>query len=75
VTPRYGNYWRDKLEDARYKEGDIKNFLALANSLSIRQVTYTPVNLTNIKIPDTTRETVPQGIPVSISSSANFPVR
>ncbi|WP_414544717.1 phycobilisome rod-core linker polypeptide [Nostoc sp. CCY0012] len=75
VTPRYGDYWRDKLEDARYIEGDIKNFWELAGSMSIRTVTYTPVNLANIQIPDTTRETTPQGIPLSINSSANFPVR
>ncbi|WP_414563128.1 MULTISPECIES: phycobilisome rod-core linker polypeptide [unclassified Anabaena] len=75
VTPRYGDYWRDKLEDARYIEGDIKNFWELAGSMSIRTVTYTPVNLANIQIPDTTRESTPQGIPLSINSSANFPVR
>lgn len=75
VTPRYGDYWRDKLEDARYIEGDIKNFWELAGSMSIRTVTFTPVNLANIQIPDTTRETTPQGIPLSINSSANFPVR
>ncbi|MBD2666821.1 phycobilisome rod-core linker polypeptide CpcG2 [Richelia sinica FACHB-800] len=75
VTPRYGNYWRDKLEDARYKWGDIKNFLAMANSINIKTVTYTPVSTANIKIPDTTRPAVPQGIPVSINPSAGFPVR
>ncbi|MCG6133161.1 MAG: phycobilisome rod-core linker polypeptide [Nostoc sp. LLA-1] len=75
VTPRYGDYWRDKLEDARYIEGDIKNFWELAGSMSIRTVTFTPVNLANIQIPDTTRETTPPGIPLSINSSANFPVR
>jgi phycobilisome rod-core linker protein len=75
VTPRYANYWRDKLEDARYKAGSIQDFLKMANSISINFVTYTPVNLANIKIPDTTRETKPQGIPLSISPSANFPVR
>ncbi|MEB3218529.1 MAG: phycobilisome rod-core linker polypeptide [Nostocales cyanobacterium 94392] len=75
VTPRYGDYWRDKLEDARYKPGDIKNYLELASSINIRTITYTPVNLANIQIPNTTRETVPQGVPLSINSSANFPVR
>ncbi|WP_016950361.1 phycobilisome rod-core linker polypeptide [Anabaena sp. PCC 7108] len=75
VTPRYANYWRDKLEDARYKAGSIQDFLKMANSVSIRTVTYTPVSTANIKIPDTTRENKPQGIPVSVSPSANFPVR
>ncbi|MBW4556856.1 MAG: phycobilisome rod-core linker polypeptide [Trichormus sp. ATA11-4-KO1] len=75
VTPRYGDYWRDKLEDARYKSGDIKNFLELASSIEIKTVVYTPVNLANIQIPDMTRNTKPQGVPVSIDSSANFPVR
>ncbi|OUL26678.1 phycobilisome rod-core linker polypeptide CpcG2 [Nostoc sp. T09] len=75
VTPRYGNYWRDKLENGRYKWGDINNFLDMANSIAIRTVTYTPVSIANIKIPDTTRETTPQGIPLSINTSANFPVR
>ena len=75
VTPRYGNYWRDKLEDERYKWGDINNFLEMANSIQIKTVTYTPVNLASITIPDTTRETKPQGTPVSISPSASFPIR
>lgn len=30
VTPRYGDYWRDKLENSRYKWGDIRNFLEMA---------------------------------------------
>lgn len=75
VTPRYGNYWRDKLESERYKEGDIKNFLELASSIEIKTLVYTKVNTANIQIPNTTRETQPKGIPVSINSSANFPVR
>jgi phycobilisome rod-core linker protein len=75
VTPRYGNYWRDKLEDERYKSGDIKNFLELASSIQIRPLVYARVNLANIQIPDTTRNTTPQGVPVSISPSTNFPVR
>lgn len=75
VTPRYGNYWRDKLENERYKSGDIKNFLELAKSLNIQQLTYTPVNTANIQIPVTTRDTKPQGIPVSVSPSTNFPLR
>jgi phycobilisome rod-core linker protein len=75
VTPRYGNYWRDKLEDERYKSGDIKNFLELASSIQIRPLVYARVNLANIQIPDTTRNTKPQGVAVSISPSTNFPVR
>ncbi|MBD2385889.1 phycobilisome rod-core linker polypeptide [Cylindrospermum sp. FACHB-282] len=75
VTPRYGNYWRDKLESERYKTGDIKNFLELASSIEIKTLVYTTVNTANITIPDTTRETKPKGIPVSINTSANFPVR
>ena len=75
VTPRYGNYWRDKLEDARYKAGDIKNFMELANSIEIKMLKFTPVNLASVEIPDMSRDINPQGIPVSINSSANFPVR
>ncbi|WP_414548691.1 phycobilisome rod-core linker polypeptide [Anabaena sp. CCY 0017] len=75
VTPRYGNYWRDKLEDARYKAGDIKNFMELASSIEIKTLKFTPVNLASVEIPDMARDINPQGIPVSINSSANFPVR
>lgn len=75
VTPRYGNYWRDKLESERYKEGEIKNYLELASSIQIKQLVYTTVDTANIQIPDTTRPTKPQGIPVSINTTANFPVR
>lgn len=74
VTPRYGNYWRDKLEEARYKAGDIKNFMELASSIEIKTLKFTPVNLASIQIPDMTRDTKPQGIPISINSSANFPL-
>jgi phycobilisome rod-core linker protein len=75
VTPRYGNYWRDKLEDERYKPGAVKNFLELAQSLEIKTITFTPVSTANIKIPDMTRNDTPQGIPLSVNPSANFPVR
>ncbi|MEA5619724.1 phycobilisome rod-core linker polypeptide [Cronbergia sp. UHCC 0137] len=75
VTPRYSDYWRDKLEDERYKWGDIKNFLEMASSIQIKTVTYTPVSTANIQIPNTTRDTTSKGIPVSVSPSANFPVR
>ncbi|MCV3215173.1 phycobilisome rod-core linker polypeptide [Plectonema radiosum NIES-515] len=75
VTPRYGNYWRDKEENERYKSGDISNFLDMASGIQIRTVKSTPVNTANIQIPDMTRNTLPQGIPVSVSPSASFPVR
>ncbi|MBW4448112.1 MAG: phycobilisome rod-core linker polypeptide [Spirirestis rafaelensis WJT71-NPBG6] len=75
VTPRYGNYWRDKEESERYKSGDINNFLDMASGIEIRTVKSTPVNLANIQIPDMTKNTKPQGIPVSVSPSASFPLR
>ncbi|GAX45085.1 phycobilisome rod-core linker protein cpcG [Tolypothrix sp. NIES-4075] len=75
VTPRYGNYWRDKEETERYKSGDISNFLDMASGIQIRTVNYTPVSTANIQIPDMTKNTKPQGIPVSVSPSASFPVR
>ncbi|MDH6087763.1 phycobilisome rod-core linker polypeptide [Umezakia ovalisporum] len=75
VTPRYGNYWRDKLENQRYKPGDIKNFMELANSIEIKTLKFTPVNLANIQIPNMTRDTNLQGTPLSINAMANFPLR
>ncbi|WP_066383316.1 MULTISPECIES: phycobilisome rod-core linker polypeptide [unclassified Anabaena] len=75
VTPRYSDYWRDKLEEERYKPGAVKNFLELAQSLNIKTVSYTPVSTANIEIPDTTRSSTPEGIPYSVNPSANFPVR
>jgi len=33
VTPRYGNYWRDKLETERWW-GDIRNYMDMAHSLN-----------------------------------------
>lgn len=74
VTPRYAEYWRDKQEDSRYKWGDINNFLEMARSASIKTVTYTPVSTANIDIPDMTKQTLPEGIPVSISTTASFPL-
>ncbi|MEB3216641.1 MAG: phycobilisome rod-core linker polypeptide [Nostocales cyanobacterium 94392] len=74
VTPRYADYWRDKEEDSRYKWGDINNFLEMARSASIKTVTYTPVSTANIDIPDMTKESLPEGIPVSISTTASFPL-
>jgi phycobilisome rod-core linker protein len=58
-----------------YKPGDINNFMELANSIQINTLKFTPVNLANIQIPDMTRDTNPLGVPVSINSSANFPLR
>ncbi len=75
VTPRYADYWRDKLEDSRYKPGRISDFFKMAASVNIRTVTYTLVNTANIQIPDTTRETKPEGIPLSINPSGSFPIR
>ncbi len=74
VTPRYGDYWRDKLETGRYKWGAIENFLEMARSTSIETVQPVSVNTANIQIPDMTRS-VPQNTPVSISTPASFPLR
>src|SRR4028118_870502 len=75
VTPRYGEYWRDKLEDERYKWGDVNNFLEMARKISPRAVTETvTVDTSNIKIPDMTRD-LTQGVPVSINTGASFPLR
>ncbi|MCY7323373.1 MAG: phycobilisome rod-core linker polypeptide [Phormidesmis sp. CAN_BIN36] len=74
VTPRYGNYWRDKLETERYKWGAIENFLEMARSTPIKVVIPVAVNTANIQIPDMTRS-VPQNTPVSISTPASFPLR
>ncbi|MFB2923060.1 MULTISPECIES: phycobilisome rod-core linker polypeptide [Aerosakkonema] len=76
VTPSYGNYWRDKLEDERYKWGDIRNFLDLARSIQIKPVNQNVnVSTANIKIPDTTRDNKPDGVLASINSVASFPQR
>ena len=75
VTPRYGNYWRDKLEAGRYKWGNVDNFREMARSLSITPANYTSVKVDNIRIPDTTRQSKPEGVLASISPSASFPVR
>ena len=74
VTPRYGNYWRDKLETERYKWGDISNFMDMARSLNITVVIPKPIQTANIEIPDMTRDNK-QGAAVSINPSATFPVR
>lgn len=75
VTPRYGEYWRDKLEGERYKWGDVNNFLEMARKISPRAATNrVTVDTSNIKIPDMTREQ-PQGTPVSINTISSFPLR
>jgi phycobilisome rod-core linker protein len=75
VTPRYSGYWRDKLEDERYKWGAVDNFLDMARSIQPRQLTLvTNVRLDNIKIPDMTRkDTTP--VPASINTASGFPCR
>lgn len=75
VTPRYGSYWRDKLEESRYKWGDIRNFLDMARSVKVAPAQTVTVKTANIKIPDTTRSTPPVGVPVSINTASSFPVR
>lgn len=76
VTPRYDDYWRDKLEDQRYKWGDVRNFLDLAREIKPKAVIpNVTVQTANIKIPDMTRNDKPQGTPVSIDSYASFPLR
>lgn len=74
VTPRYGNYWRDKLETERYKWGDVNNFRDMARSLKITPFIPQPVQTADIQIPDMTRDNK-QGAAVSINPSATFPVR
>ena len=74
VTPRYGGYWRDKLETERYKWGAIENFLEMARSTPVKVVIPVAVSTANIQIPDMTRS-IPQNTPVSVSTSASFPLR
>ncbi|XGV95111.1 MAG: phycobilisome rod-core linker polypeptide [Leptolyngbya sp. BL-A-14] len=74
VTPRYGNYWRDKLETERYKWGDINNFLDLARSIKTTPVKQVTVQTANIQIPDTTLKGSSKGIPASINTSVGFPL-
>ena len=74
VTPRYGDYWRDKQENERYKWGDVRNYMDMARSLNIKPVIPQPVRTANIEIPDMTRDNK-QGAPVSVNPSARFPVR
>lgn len=74
VTPRYSDYWRDKEEAARYKWGDISNFLDMARSIKITPVNFAAnVKTENIQIPDTSRNNQTSA-PASISGSAGFPL-
>lgn len=75
VTPSYADYWRDREEAARYKWGDINNFLDMARSIQIKTVNPQPVSTANISIPNTVRDTVPVGVAASISTPAGFPLR
>ena len=74
VTPRYGDYWRDKQETQRYKWGAVSNFLDMARSLNPKAANFKSVKTENIQIPDMTREK-PAGVPVSINPSATFPIQ
>ncbi|WP_250125852.1 phycobilisome rod-core linker polypeptide [Chroococcidiopsis sp. CCMEE 29] len=75
VTPRYGEYWRDKLENERYKWGDVRNFLEMAQSLNPRSANLKPVQTANIQIPDMTRDKKAEKVLVSVNPSASFPLR
>jgi len=75
VTPRYGEYWRDKLENERYKWGDVRNFLEMAQSLNPRPANLKPVQTANIQIPDMTRDKKAERVLVSVNPSASFPLR
>ncbi|MBD2018936.1 phycobilisome rod-core linker polypeptide [Leptolyngbya sp. FACHB-36] len=74
VTPRYGDYWRDRIEESRYKWGDVRNFLDLARSIKVTPTQVVSVNTANITIPDMTRDK-PLQTAASINSTASFPVR
>jgi len=75
VTPRYGNYWRDKLEAGRYKWGDVKNFLEMARTLNPQPASLKKVQTASIAIPNMTREQTSERIPVSVNPVAGFPLR
>ena len=74
VTPRYGSDWREKLESERYKWGDVKNFLEMARSIKTTPASFTRVQTASITIPDMTRETQPEKVPVSVNPTASFPL-
>lgn len=74
VTPRYADYWRNKLEEGRHKWGDIRNFLDMARSVRVTPLRYNSVKTDNIQIPDTSRDSR-STTPASINSTASFPFR
>jgi phycobilisome rod-core linker protein len=74
VTPRYGNDWRLKQEQAYPKQGDIRNFMDLARQVTIKQVPIKPISTANIVIPDMTRKST-DPVTASVRSSFRFPVR
>lgn len=75
VTPRYADYWRDKIEADRYKWGDVRNFLDMARSIKPAGMKFNTVQTANIAIPNTTSDRQAEGIPVSVNPSASFPLR
>ncbi|PSB16019.1 phycobilisome rod-core linker polypeptide CpcG2 [filamentous cyanobacterium CCP2] len=74
VTPRYGDYWRDRLDEQSYKPGKISNFLDMARSIQITPAQYNTVQTDRIQIPDMSRSSK-AGVPVSVNPVASFPVR
>jgi phycobilisome rod-core linker protein len=75
VTPRYGAYWRDRLEERRYKWGDVKNFLEMAREIAPKpEIRNVAIDTANIQIPDMTREKT-EDVPASVSPVASFPLR
>jgi phycobilisome rod-core linker protein len=74
VTPRYGDYWRDREAENNLKQGDIRNFLSLAREIKPFIIKPVSVNLTNIQIPDMTRKST-DPVPASVRGSFRFPVR
>jgi len=74
VTPRYGDYWRDKQAELYPKQGDIRNFLDWARAIKPQGTTFKPVSTANISIPDMTRNDG-KPAPNSVRGSFKFPVR
>ncbi|MBD3883419.1 phycobilisome rod-core linker polypeptide [Phormidium tenue FACHB-886] len=74
VTPRYGDYWRDRIEAESYKPGKVSNFMEMARSIKITPNQVVAVNTANIQIPDSTRKST-ETTPVSVNPVASFPFR
>lgn len=74
VTPRYADYWRDRLESQRFKWGDVQNFREMARAVAPAGMPYRTVRVSSIQIPDMTRTAPSRSTPASINSAANFPV-